>query len=460
VNRFLILLTAVLLIGILSWLVYALKIQQLNTTRFYDLIKQDPLFYDQATDVLLLTQLTQELRNLDDQILKYDSEYRKKEGNEYTDIYPEGWRLWPQDFLATLSPIHEATELFINNPTKENGQKLLAWYEQASVGYKKAIQLNIEVLENVLDMNPNLRTRLILFLGSATTPEIVLNDFLLILKNAQQLENEIKERKKCLNSNLCPNLAEKISERYENAITISLEPLKKSILGINKNQQVFGPYWAQTNCFGFTSEGIYKYPFYAVEKKAKGSDEIIVDLMLANTKYYRDYRQVPNQAVAKLWLKRGVTIRPHSGLSDYLCTDLRFLPELYLQYLQEKGKLTDQSLTSKISTMPYLIQRTVTFSYFLVDELTYNKKPFDPLFLLIARSAYSLYFGTFSDSIWRLTESPTFLLDQDFTDSMIRGGYIKYQDLVSEGMSDQDIEKLNLLPNVHQMYQEEFNLLK
>jgi hypothetical protein len=85
-----------------------------------------------------------------------------------------------------------------------------------------------------------------------------------------------------------------------------------------------------------------------------------------------------------------------------------------------------------------------------------TKKSYDPLYLLINRSAYSLYFGTFSSSIWRIADMPTFLLKEDFTDISLRNGYTRYENLIAEGLSIEELKKLNSLPRVNEVYREEF----
>jgi len=428
--------------------------------KFHELTKSDPLFYDPNTDVSYLRDSVRSLKNMDDEILRVDKMYRKSETGKHRDVFPDDWRLWPDEFLSTLPSVHEATVSFLDRQTRENAQTLLQEYENTVENYSKAIKLQAQAMETVLARSPERKQKKILFLGSATTPKIVLNDFLLIRKNAQALEEEVKQRKECLYKGEC-STKERTNDadvNKDNILVIPYKPLSEDMLGIEKDKvAVFGPYYAATDCFGFTETGgTYSYPFYVVGRPSKNGEKGILNLMFTNTKYYRDYRKVPDQPVAKIWLKRGITIRPHPGLSDYLCTDLRYMPELFMKYLKETQEITEISQKNKLATLPYLIQRTITYSGFLIYDLMNTKKSYDPLYLLINRSAYSLYFGTFSSSIWRIADMPTFLLKEDFTDISLRNGYTRYENLIAEGLSIEELKKLNSLPRVNEVYREEF----
>lgn len=412
-----------------------------NLNKFYQLTKNDPLFYDPSTDVDFLETTVTNLARMDDVILQNNAMFEKSDSH----VYPKDWRLWPDKFLATLPLIHKATTNFLADPNPRNATLLLNLYEKSVKEYKEAISLHIIAMENTLKAKPQNEKKKIIFLGSATTPQIVLNDFLLIQKNAQALENEVEERKKCFNHGACktPNVV--TEEKKENAVVIAFKPLPDDILGINRNsEKVFGPYWATTGCFGFTSDGKeYSYPFYLIQMTEKNTEANLIKPMMTNTKYYRDFRRIPDKKLAQMAMENGIAIRPHSGVNDYLCTDLRYIPELIMRYGEAKDKF---------ATLPYLIQHTLSFSDFAAYFPVVSKKAFDPLYLLINRSAYSLYFGTFSNAIWRIQETPIFLIKQDFRSVVLRAGYATYEDLVAEGLDIEAIKKLNTLPHLGELY--------
>lgn len=426
-----------------------------NLMKFHSLTAKDPLFYDANTDLEHLRASVQTLKDSDDQIVKMNELYTKNQFNYAKwDVYPKGWRIWPDEFLTMLPMIHEATKDFLNQPTSEKAIKLLNEYTKITREYRNSIDIQIQTLETFLERFPKYKTTKIFFIGSATTPKIAHNDFLLIRKNAEKLEEEIIGRKKCLYEGVC--VSKKISDQklmQNNAVTVPFSPLPDDILGIDrKKDSVFGPFNVVTGCFGFSEDQKpYRLPFFMVEGDNKLSP------ILANAKYYMDNRPPkPQPANAPPWVKFGFYLRPHEVSTDYLCTDLRYLSQLFLDYLKErqesKGSLSNENL---FSVFPYLIDHTEMLSQFLTFNLIYTKTPYSPLYLLINRSAYSLYFGTFTSRIWRISQSPTYLIKKDFSDKIFYAGYTTYENLVVEGISEKEIIKLNSIPDILEKYRME-----
>lgn len=446
---FIFLVSLIILIGFIK-LFY--PINHANLMRFRSLTASDPLFYDPNTNLEHLRASTQALRNQDEQVVRTNESYRKKQTNPNKwDVFSKDWGIWPDRFLMMLPAIHEITTDFLSKPTPEKASKLLDNYTQAVKQYGDGIASHIKALDTFLKRFPEYKTKKILFLGSATTPEIVRNDFLLIRKNAQALEKEIAERKKCLYKGICaPKKLKDQDLTQENAIAIPFKPLPDNVLAIDRsNDTVFGPFNIATGCFGFTdNQKVYSLPFSLVEKK---NGDLIP--MPTNIKYYHDFRK-ESQRYSKIWAKHGISILPHEPLTDYLCTDMRYLPQLFLDYLKEK-RGADSSLSNEnlFSTLPYLIDRTAKFGEYMIYDLAYAKKPYNPLYLLIDRSAYSLYFGTFTSRIWRIAQLPTFLINKNF--SNIYGGYVKYEDLIAEGMSEEKIAGLNTNLNIAEVIKRE-----
>lgn len=422
-------------------------INQVNLMKFHSLTATDPLFYDPNTDVNHLRSALQSLKKLDDEVVRINSFYLNSQPNTYQlNVFPKDWTVWPEGFLATLPQIHKITTDFITKPTQKNSIELLNSYEQATKQYANAIDLDIQALNTFLDRSPEYKkgAKKILFLGSATTPQIALNDFMVIRKNAEALENELIERKKCLYDGLCSpkNIKEPIIDNND-AVKIPLMPLTDKILDIDRSKDlVFGPFYASTGCFGFTQDQKeYSYPFFVVEKKSGYRNGLIIP-MLTNTKFYQDYRLFPEQATSILWQKYGYPVRDHDATTDYLCSDLRYVPFLYLNYLKEKqGNNNSISTKNILSVLPYLAERTALYGDYLLYDFRDNKKPQNPLYLLINRGAYSLYFGTFTSRVWRIPYSPTFLIKKTFSE--FSGINVTYEQLVAQGLSQDEIAKFN-----------------
>lgn len=415
-----------------------------NLRSFYELIKADPLFYDPATEAAFLRDSVQELKNLDDVILLVDKLYREKQGGQYRDVFPTGWRLWPDEFLASLPYIHEITADFLADPDAAKAEDLLVGYGLAVKSYKKAIDLHVQTMKNIFIKTPRVSKNKILFLGSATTPEIVLSDFLLIQKNAEALEKEVKRREKCLYYGECQS-SHFGGQRLTIAnpvVKLPFKPLPFDILGIASQSRVVGPYWAETSCFGWSSNRTpFSLPFYLEKIPLEDKGRFLLKPLLTNTKYYRDYTLIPESQEAKLALSKGIKIRMHYETNDYLCTDLTYLANLFSQYIKQEKE--------GLAVLPYLIQNTLRFSWYPIYNPIYTKKPQSPLYLLVNRSAYSVYFGSFTSAIWRIEERPQFLLKQTFS---YRAGYVSYEDLIRKGFADEEIAKFNVSQQLRQVY--------
>ena len=421
-----------------------------NLEKFREITEKDPLFYDPAMDVGFLQESVTEIKHQDDLILYVDRLFRTGGDLKYRDVFPEEWRLWPDDFLATLPYIHIATREFLDAPLREEALILLDWYGKAVASYKKAIDLHIQAMENVFRANPKAPKTKILFLGSGTTPEIVYNDFLLIQKNAEALKKEITRRQNCLYYDQCPT-------EYRDPIPVNtgigslservpFKPLPNEILGIGPENKIFGPYWSETRCFGQSEAGApLNQPFYVVIKSQKTKPRSLIIPRLTNERYYRDYSKISTWGIAHINARAGIILRQHRETVDYLCSDLTYLPDLIIMYLAEQKSAADGfSAKNQLSTLPYLIQNTLDTAFFITSQTQYDRKSFNPLYLMVNRSAYSLYFGAFSPAMWRLDEDLKLSLTQNL-DS--RGGYITYHELLKRGMTSAEITAINDVPS-------------
>lgn len=428
-----------------------------NLENFYNLTKEDPLFFDPNMDAFLLQKEVSRLTAEGKKIIEVNNRFKDTLQEENRDVLPKGWRLWPDKFLGSLPKVDKLTRNFIENPTAINAVELLDQYEETAGFYERAADLNITALKKIFKNSPDLKNRKILFLGSATTPGIVYDDFLLIKKNARELKKQIFLRKICLITGYCgkketqnPVLSAVGQEEY-----IDFKPLSSEILGVTPGKEILsGPFRASTKCFGSGPDGgSINYPFY-IRSLPSRDGSYLLKPMLTNTKFYKDFREIPNEKTSQFYLQKGISIKPHAGINDYLCTDLRYIPDLLIQYLKMDNKLADdRSTENKLAVLPYLIKNTLSFSSFVSIYPDFVNQSLDPLYLITDRSAYSLYFGTFTPSIWRIEQEPVFLLDGDFKEYLVKAGFKQYQDLLNEGMTEDEIAKLNSIPHFESMFE-------
>src|SRR3989344_9190596 len=93
-----------------------------NLGNFYEITKEDLLFYDPRLDSQLLQDSADALSKIDETILKYDTAYRQNEPEKYRRVFPDGWRIWPDEFLTALSSVNDSTTRFLNEPTPPNAR--------------------------------------------------------------------------------------------------------------------------------------------------------------------------------------------------------------------------------------------------------------------------------------------------------------------------------------------------
>jgi hypothetical protein len=115
-----------------------------NLSRFTEITKNDPLFYDPYMNTQHLQSSILDLKDIQDKILTGEQQAFRKSGLEYP--YPEGWNIWPVDFLDTLPQINTITKNYLKNPSLPRAIQLLNLYRVAVRDYRTAVNLHIQSL--------------------------------------------------------------------------------------------------------------------------------------------------------------------------------------------------------------------------------------------------------------------------------------------------------------------------
>jgi hypothetical protein len=403
---------------------------------FHTLTQEDPLFYDPAMEVDLLREALRDMQDIDRRVIEASKPYQTE---EQATLYPEGWTLWPETFLAQLPVVHDATTAFLEDPSSEGAEKLIERYKDTTTAYQEEIEKDIQLLENILSLDDRLQDRSIFFLNSGTTAGIVLNDLKLIHANAQALVQEIANREQCLYEGVCIDTKPTppptpVTER------MPFEPLPEEVLNIYHQEESFlGPYYAATSCFGLTQSGqVPEHAFYIVHQSDETFHDSFQVPILSNKMFYRDIAS-STEDVVSIFARINIPINVQNSTHHYMCSHLGYISQIYTQLLSETApNFVDNNETYRIATIPHILKLISfnTLNRIFVPEFT--NQPNSAFGLTVIESGYSLLYGTYFSSVWRLSTQPQYLSDDLFNQGL-RGGYFTFDDMLHKGFGVQDL---------------------
>lgn len=230
---------------------------------FYELSRDDPLFYSPYVDADLLDEAAKLYDDYEEIFLsnlsepKYENLYYLYKGGEINMV--------PHDFLEMLPKTVDKTEEFYGDPSYENAEELIGLYKEAAKAYRMGIEEIIELFEETMSLDPHETRRRSVFtsgFGVGTTYEGIEKDLDLVLKNAERLEEEVKDRESCLHGVHCPEVATEIEDidygevdrKEDLEIIVAPEALleRSEKIGIDREDvTVKGPYFIETACWGW-----------------------------------------------------------------------------------------------------------------------------------------------------------------------------------------------------------------
>jgi len=437
-----IILTALLLFGYLNT-----ETRNKNLQKFYEITRLDPLFYDPTLE---LETFADALKNLSSAESNFRATQRRFLKIKNRGVFPAAWKLFPIDFLESLSEVSEVTASFLKNPEYVEAYHLLNIYRNAVNAYDRAATMHLEVIDNLLKQNPLIISKQVRFFGSATSLKIIQDDLLLIRENAEALEKEIELREKCLYWGKCNLDNSKRNTRTPNLQPVSsaaktdvLLPLK--IISPSNYDDVLGPYLVETGCLGWNREnGIIKpksQVFYLfVEYKKNGSPSNIIP-KLATENYYMDLNYWANTwQIADIFLEAGKSFYNQNATNNYRCSDLTYLPKLYRiagSDIEKDGKTS----VGELWGLPFIINEVTNSLGFLIREQQIEHIPTSALYLMTTRTVYSIFFMPFSDSIWRLKVTPQYLIEKKIPPLR---GFVTYSELKTQNYSDDKIKSSDI----------------
>jgi len=380
---------------------------------FLKLTREDPLFYSSFFAATDFERAVRGLEETEDQfketVLLNLEEKEGPEKDRYLSILKEN-RLFPYQFLENLILINQETKAFLENPSIEQGENLLLLYDTAADSYISEISSKIEVLQQVEEYKTV--EPYFFFVDSISSLGVIKNDFLIIKENGYKLKAEIEKRRNCLmGKETCSLLLE--TEGVEEFIG-----LLKEIGNLEEERTAFvkellpyrsfemkGPYKIKSSCWQSQGPEHWLYLLYM----ERGDRPLVIPKLVNQNYYAKGFEGELDDIGSPVFYAL-------SEASVYECTDLTFYPQLltmdFLKERMEKGLISEEDLmenpdyrllvNNQFGVMaPAINTISAHLNIFRLRLLT-TGDPSAPEFLFSIRTAYSMLYFPFAESIWRL----------------------------------------------------------
>lgn len=297
----------------------------LRLALFYEWFNEDPLLVDSNFDLENFGKSLTLLKATQASFLKT---YGFKD-----DFYPD-------EFLADFLAANEAYAKLRKDVSDINAGDLAQKLEKAVSSYKS----EAEKLKNTISGlgGQILAGRIYASLGGETyiTADIILGDLERIISNANALNKELDERKKCLfgSPEFCqrPLLALASLPRFgslPNTAVASAKFLSKEELGFKSGVDYRGPYIVNSKCWQKKN----KQFLYNSDLCFAGAGYCMQNGVLATNAYFTKLADF--FALDKFFKAKGLEVIPQSATTQYDCNDLSYQPALgTLDYFFRKYK--------------------------------------------------------------------------------------------------------------------------
>ena len=394
---------------------------------FATITREDPLFYSPFFESEAFSKAVVELERSEEKLKKTALHNISLSKENYVESYTELLQdtpLFPTDFLVLLPEISKKTEEFNENPTPQKARQLLSLYEQAQKAYEKNAQAMTEAYARIDTHIPDNRPVYYFFTDSATSVRLAQDNFDLIYKNSLALKEEIDRRRSCLSGNGdCEFRPDRILSLEElNALTATANPrgdhvdfIRNTLPFASSTREVRGPYSITSPCWGSSEP----QPMYAVYSTNKSGEKTILP-KLAEENYYNIVSPKATDAISKKLQDIGLEFYGQAEGTTYECSDLTFYPDiLALDFINSQNdsaspKESTQLWENKFGLLAPALQSLADFTNLLeTSQRISTDFVISPQFLFTTRSAYSLTYLSFAESVWRIKERPSYLLSQE-----------------------------------------------
>lgn len=422
---------------------------------FTAMTREDPLFYSPFFEDEAFSKAVVKLEKSEEKLKKTALHNISLSKENYVESYMgliQQTPLFPTDFLELLPEISRNTEEFNKNPTPQKARQLLSLYEQAQKAYEKDAEAMNEAYAEIRSHIPNNRPVYFFFTNSATSVKLAQNNFGLIYKNSLALKKEIDRRRNCLSKKgSCEFTSTKTLNIEElAALTATTTPsgahvdfILDTLPFASSTREVRGPYSITSSCYG-SSKPQSMYAIYSVNKN--GEKTILPKLTEEN--YYNIVSPEATDAISKKLQDRGLEFYGQAEGTTYECSDLTFYPDiLTLDFINSQNKNASpaeatQLLQNKFGLLAPALQSLADFTNLLeTSQRISTDFVLSPQFLFTTRSAYSLTYLPFAQSVWRIEEQPRYLLSSEEYKKLNAPKQFKtLTELTQQGFTEEEIK--------------------
>ena len=439
---------------------------------FYILTKDDPLFYSPFLDGNEFKAALERLKEAEEQLKEISIENRLRNEDSVSNeglLYKETLtktNIFPYQFWETLILINQETDNFLESPSLEKADNLLAFYEIATDSYLQDISALIKVVESIEEEE---RRKPLLLIDSQTNLDIILADYRTIKKNAYALKEEINQRKECLGGRVnCLELKKEHSVDYfiqllgQNSspqpkeLKPETELVRHFISTVFLEAKTSGPYKIESACWQSPDNSHWMYLIYE-----KREDVTFAISKLAEQNYYEKAKIPPRNRLAEAKMERGLNFWVVIETNHYRCTDLAFYPTLLtLDFLKReakkkgveprqlvKGGQYEVLVKNQFGLLPPVINWIASIINVQKEQLMILEEYHQPFFYLYGfNPAYSIFYLPYAHSVWRLDEELQYLIPKEEEILILESEkrFYKLSGLKDMGYSKEEIEKFHI----------------
>jgi hypothetical protein len=469
------LILAIFFLG-LSFMANQERKARLSLDSFYDLTLKDPLFYSSFFNSEKFEEAIQGLEESESQLKKVALENSKtiaeNERSSFIQVIEEN-NLFPHQFLKSLPLINKKTKEFLENPSFGSAEDLLELYDIAANFYLQDISSLISVLEKD-EVRKEAYTgsgdsRLIMFSDSFSSFGIVKNDFLAIKENGEKLKEEISRRRSCLSgkedcqlllaskdsASFISLLEERDFDLQGEKISFIKDMLPSSVPG--EINEIRGPYKIKSSCWQSLGFEHWLYLVYTKQEDGK----VLVLPKLATQNYYRkvDFAFGPSVGTKeqKTLLEKDLEFVFAMDTPTYQCMDVSFYPQLLaIDFIKERiknGEVTGEKLEEELD-YKLLMENQFGLISPVIDVISQNLDIFRKhreinesapslAYLFTVRTAYSIFYFPFAESIWRTDEKLQYFLPEEKKPDQARRAFFTMDELEELGYGREEIRRFH-----------------